>query len=98
MIINRLLEQRGISYQTIFESGDDIAFGTDAGTNITQDTVFKINAIFSATSLIADTISTLPLDVFIRRDGARFPFRPRPDWVTNPSIDLPREAFYNQII
>jgi len=98
VIINRLLEQRGISYQTIFESGDDIAFGTDAGTNITQDTVFKINAIFSATSLIADTISTLPLDVFIRRDGARFPFRPRPDWVTNPSIDLPREAFYNQII
>lgn len=98
MILNRLLENRAISFQTIFESGDDIALGTDAGVHIDAENIFKVNAIFAAVSLIADTISTLPLDAFIRRDGARFPFRPKPTWVDNPSISLPRHAFYNQML
>jgi len=97
-MFDRLFEKRGISYQTIFESGDDIVFGNLSGTNITPDTVFQVNAVFSAISLIADTVSTLPLDSYIRRDGARFPFRPRPEWVSQPDVNLPREAFYNQVI
>lgn len=98
MILNNIFDRRAINYQTIFEAGDDIVFGTEAGTNINDDTAFQINAIFSAVSLISDTISTLPLDAFIRRDGARFPFRPRPEWVLQPSVGMPREAFYGQII
>ena len=97
-MFDRLFEKRAISYQTIFESGDDIVFGNLAGTNINSDTVFQVNAVFSAISLIADTVSTLPVDAYIRRDGARFPFRPRPEWVTQPDVNLPREAFYNQVI
>jgi HK97 family phage portal protein len=97
-MFDRLFQQRAISYQTIFESGDDIVFGNYSGTYINKDTVFQVNAVFSAISLIADTISTLPLDAFIRRDGARFPFRPRPEWVTKPDVTIPREAFYNQVI
>lgn len=97
-MFDRLFEKRAITYQTIFENGDDIVFGNLAGTNITSETVFQVNAVFSAISLISDTISTLPLDSYIRRDGARFPFRPRPEWVTQPDVNLPREAFYNQAI
>ena len=97
-MFDRLFQQRAISYQTIFESGDDIVFGNYSGTYINNDTVFQVNAVFSAISLIADTVSTLPVDAYIRRDGARFPFRPRPEWVTQPDITLPREAFYNQVI
>lgn len=97
-MFDRLFQQRAISYQTIFESGDDIVFGNYSGTYINKDTVFQVNAVFSAISLIADTISTLPLDAFIRRDGARFPFRPRPEWVAKPDVTIPREAFYNQVI
>jgi phage portal protein BeeE len=97
-MFDRLFEKRAITYQTIFENGDDIVFGNLAGTNITSETVFQVNAVFSAISLIADTVSTLPLDAYIRRDGARFPFRPRPEWVTQPDVNLPREAFYNQAI
>lgn len=97
-MFDRLFQQRAISYQTIFESGDDIVFGNYSGTYINNDTVFQVNAVFSAISLIADTISTLPLDAYIRRDGARYPFRPRPEWVEKPDITLPREAFYNQVI
>ena len=97
-MFDRLFQQRAISYQTIFESGDDIVFGNYSGTYINSDTIFQVNAVFSSISLIADTISTLPLDAYVRRDGARFPFRPRPVWVTQPDVNLPREAFYNQVI
>lgn len=97
-MLENLWSKRAISYQTIFETGDDIAIGGISGINVNQDTVFQVNAVFSAVRLIADTISTLPIDVYISRDGERFSFRPKPQWMIQPDIALPREAFYNQII
>jgi HK97 family phage portal protein len=82
----------------MWASGDSIDIGNLAGTSINSESVFQVNAIFSAVSLISDTISTLPIDVFINRDGARFPFRPKPSWVDKPDIDIPRAAFYSQVI
>lgn len=98
MILNRLFEERAISYQTVFEAGDDIAFGNLSDTNINSKTAFQVNAVFSAVSLIAATISTLPVDCFIRIDGQRRAFRPKPAWVERPDIALPRTAFYNSAI
>ncbi len=97
-MLNRLFEQRAVSFQTIFEAGDDLAFGNLSDTAIDSKTVFQVNAVYSAVSLIADTISTLPLDCFIRIDGQRRAFRPKPSWVEKPDIALPRVAFYNSII
>jgi HK97 family phage portal protein len=97
-VLNRLFEQRAVSFQTIFESGDDLAFGNLSDTSIDSKTVFQVNAVYSAVSLIADTISTLPLDCFIRIDGQRRAFRPKPSWVEKPDIALPRVAFYNSVI
>jgi HK97 family phage portal protein len=97
--IDRLLNRRSISFQTLWGSGEDVILGTQSGTYVTSDTVFKVNAIYSAVSLIADTISTLPLDAYIRIDGERRPFRPRPAWVTKPDVDLvSKEPFYNAVI
>jgi len=98
MLFNRLFEQRGISYQTMWASGDSVDIGNLAGTVINSESVFQVNAVFSAISLISDTISTLPIDCFINRDGERFPFRPRPSWVEQPDIDVPRAAFYSSVI
>jgi phage portal protein BeeE len=78
VVLNRLFEERAISFQTVFEAGDDLTFGNLSDTNIDSKTVFQVNAVFSAVSLIADTISTLPLDSYIRIDGQRRAFRPRP--------------------
>lgn len=98
MVFDRFFEQRGISYQSIFASGDDIAFGTYAGTNINSDTVYQVNAIFSAVNLISTTLSTLPLDVFIRDDGTRKPFRPKPEWVNRPDVSFPSyHPFYSAV-
>lgn len=97
-MFERLFEQRAISYQTLFASGDDIALGNLSSTNINSETAFQVNAVYACVSLIADTVSTLPVDVFVRRDGARFPFRPKPVWVDRPDVAIPREAFYSQVI
>jgi len=97
-MLNNLFESRAISFQTIWGSGGDLEVLNQSGTNVTPDTVFRVNAIFSAISLISDTISTLPIDAYIRRDGARFPFRPRPAWVTKPDVDTTKEAFYGSAI
>jgi HK97 family phage portal protein len=98
VVLNRLFEERAISFQTVFEAGDDIAFGNLSDTSIDSKNVFQINAVYSAVSLIADTISTLPLDCFIRQNGQRRAFRPKPEWVNQPDIALPRTAFYNSVI
>ena len=98
MVLNRLFEQRAISYQTVFEAGDDLIFGNLSDTYVDSKTVFQVNAVYSAVSLIADTICTLPLDSYIRIDGQRRAFRPAPDWVRKPDIALPRTAFWNSAI
>lgn len=97
-MLENLWSRRAISYQSIFEAGDDIAIGNLAGTNVTETSVFQINAVYRAVSLIADTISTLPIDAYITRDGSKFTYRPKPAWLIQPDIALPREAFYNQVI
>ena len=94
-MLGGLFESRAISFQTLWGSGDDIVAGTQSGTIVNQDSVFKVNAIFSAVSLISDTVSTLPLDSYIRRDGARFAFRPKPTWVTKPDVDTTAIAFWS---
>jgi len=98
VVLNRLFEQRAISFQSVFESGDSVSFGNLSDTNIDSRTAFQVNAVYSAVSLIADTISTLPLDASIRVDGQRRSFRPKPAWVEKPDIALPRTAFWNSVI
>jgi HK97 family phage portal protein len=98
VVLNKLFEQRAISFQNVFESGDDINFGNLSDTFIDSKNVFQVNAVFSAVSLIADTISTLPIDSYIRLDGQRRAFRPKPAWVQQPDIAFPRTAFWNSAI
>ena len=99
MVFNRLWEDRAISFQTIFEAGDDVGFGTQAGTSVDEGNALSIAAVNSAVSLIADTISTLPVDSFIRLDGNRRPFRLKPAWVSQPDVNFAGHAvFYNSLL
>lgn len=97
-MLGGFFEERAVSFQTVWGSGDFLELETQSATRVDEETVFKLNAIFSAVSLISDTISTLPVDAFIRLDGERRPFRPRPEWVTRPDIDTTKEAFYGSVI
>jgi len=91
-------EERAISFQSIWGAGDSFAFTTEAGTNIDQIQAMKINAFYSCVLLISDTISTLPIDSFIRRDGDRVPYRPQPSWIQRPDVDLLRSEHYQQVL
>lgn len=97
-MLSRLFEKRAISFQTIWGSGDFLETQSNAGVRIDSGTALHVNPVFAAVSLISDTISTLPVDAYIRRDGARFAFRPRPSWITKPDVDTTKEAFYGSII
>lgn len=97
-MLNNLFEKRAINFQTLWGAGDDLAEYNQSGTIVNSETAFKITAVWSAVSLISDTISTLPLDAFIRQDGARYPFRPRPAWVTKPDLDQQPSAFWQAVI
>lgn len=97
-MLNNLFEKRAINFQTVWGAGDDLVDFNQSGTNINSETAFKITAIYSAVSLISDTIATLPVDAYIRRDGARYPFRPRPVWVTKPDLDQQPSSFWQSLI
>lgn len=97
-MLNNLFEKRAVSFQTVWGSGDFVDVQSLSGTVVNSDTAMQINAVFSAVSLISDTIATLPVDAYIRSQGARYPLRPRPAWVTRPDIDTTKEAFYGAAI
>ena len=97
-MLNNLFEKRAVNFQTIWGAGDDLLELNQSGTFINSETAFKITAVWSAVSLISDTIATLPLDAFIRRDGTRGPFRPKPAWVAKPDLDQQPSAFWQSVI
>lgn len=97
-MLNNLFEKRAISFQTVWGSGDFVDVQSLSGTVVNADTAMQLNAVFSAVSLISDTISTLPIDAYIRSQGARYALRPRPVWVTKPDVDTTKEAFYGSAI
>ncbi|MBX5461633.1 MAG: phage portal protein [Steroidobacteraceae bacterium] len=80
-----------------WQRGDDVDDGMSlAGVRVRRETAMQLSAVWACVSLISDTISTLPLDTFIRRDGVRTPFRPRPRWVTEPNPEQERPQWISQ--
>lgn len=91
-------EKRAISFQSLFALGDAFAMTTNAGTVITQYDSLKIEAVYACVRLISDSISTLPVDTFIRVDGDRRPFRPRPQWLETPESGVTRTEHFQQVL
>ena len=91
-------EQRAVSFQSLFAAGDGFQFTTNSGTVVTQEDSLKIGTVYACVRLIADSISTLPVDTFIRVDGDRRPYRPRPDWLDMPEIGCSRTDHFQQVL
>lgn len=94
------LESRDLSYQQIWGAGLDVStLQTWAGTSVSVNNATQIGAVYACTRLLSDTISSLPVDTFIRRDGNRLPFRPRPAWVYEPEgPGTSRVEYYKQVV
>jgi HK97 family phage portal protein len=80
--------------------GADVPAGTRSGVRITQENSFTIGPVYAAIRLISDSISTMPMDTFIRDDGQRRPYRPRPVWVDSPEPDpsMQRSDHYQALL
>lgn len=103
-MLGRLLpgarEERAVTYQSLFLTDGSLTPGVLSGVQMTPSVASKVATVFAAVRLIADTIATLPIDSFVRRDGERVPFRPRPAWVDQPDVDraIARSDFYQSVL
>ena len=99
-MLGNLFEKRsaGGAFQRLFAAGALTDRPSPTGVQVTQETALRLSAVSASVMLIADTISTLPLDQFFREDGQRIPFRPRDRWVEQPSLTLPRTTFWQQVV
>jgi HK97 family phage portal protein len=101
-MLSRLLnnggEQRAVSFQSLFALGDGFSMTTNAGTVVTQQDSLKIEAVYSCVRIIADSVSTLPVDTFVRVGAERQAFRPRPMWLDNPESGITRTEHFQQVL
>ena len=99
-MLKRLLgseESRAVTAATLFASGIELPRRTRSGVNITEDNSLRIAALYAAVRLISDAVSMLPMDTYVRVNGERRPYRPKPGWVESPDADgRPRQAFLQQ--
>ena len=95
---NPAAEDRAISFQTIFATGDSLLLTTPSGVPMNQEQSLKLGAVYSCVRLIADSIATLPVDTYVRRGGTRFAFRPRPEWLETPEVGVTRTDHFTQVL
>jgi len=57
---------------------------TNDSSRITQSNALGIAAVYAAVRLYADTIASLPVGAYVRVNGERRPYYPRPTWLDNP--------------
>ena len=100
LLSGQQVESRDLSYQQVWGAGLDVStLQTWAGTSVSINNATQIGAVYACTRLLADTISSLPIDTFVRRDGNRLPFRPRPAWVYEPEgPGSSRVEYYKQVV
>jgi len=91
-------EERSVTYQTLFETGSAPPMSTIAGVQINQENSLRISTVYACVRLISDAISTLPIDTYVRSEGARRPFRPRPEWLDYPESGVSRTDHFQMVM
>ena len=82
-ILGERSERRSISFEDIWNRGlERTNLRTNSGEVVDYDSAMTLSAVYGATRLLSDTISTLPFDVYFRRQGVENAFRPLPGWST----------------
>lgn len=97
-MLGNLFEQRSSAFQKVWAAGALTDRPSLTGVRVTEETALRLSAVYAAVRLVSDTMATLPVDQFIRRDGQRVPFRPRDPWVSRPSLTMPRTTFWQQVM
>lgn len=96
-MLGRLVEKRG-AFQELWGSGALFERPSAAGVRVDSETALRLSAVYACVRLIADTICTLPLGQYVRRDGTRLPVETPESWVARPSTLVDRSTFYQQVV
>lgn len=96
-MLGNLFENRSVSFQSIFGSGEVFQLDTSAGQMMNTQKSLEISAFFSAVSLISDTLATLPIEAYVHSGLDRMPLEPKPTWIEHPDIDMTRSGHYQQV-
>ena len=92
-------EARDLTWGDIWKRGLDLTDArTASGEPVNYDTALTLSAVFAATRLLSDSISTLPLDVYFRRTGTEQLFRPLPPWITDMNPNLRNHEVLGQVM
>lgn len=70
-------------------------YGTQS---VNPDSAMRLSAVFACLRLLSEAIATLPLDTFIRRNGSRFPYRPRPAYLSFQPPEGSRIDYLSQVM
>ena len=71
---------------------------TASGVRVTTDTALQLSAVYFCTSLIADSLSALPVDVYIGTGGKRKPVAKLPSWLSRPNALMTPFDFWHRVI
>ena len=91
-ILDRVLGRQNQPEEKRFIGGQWLSnemTSSSAGVLVTQENATSIGAVYAAIKLYADTVAALPWDTYIRIDGTRRPYRPRPRWMDFPIPNNP---------
>jgi HK97 family phage portal protein len=96
-VLRRLLESGEI--RAIGRVGGFVPFDRvpPVGDHTDVHQALNLNAYLSGIRLLADTVSTLPVDAYIRQDGVRRAYRPKPNWLTSPDPRNPTQTMQSVI-
>ena len=98
-MLGNIFERRAVTPNSLWGAGLDFELQNNSGTFIDEENVYKLAGVSAAISLIAGSISTLPMDAWVRRDGQKLLMRPKPDWVNRPDVSfVDRTPFISAII
>lgn len=69
------------TFQDIWGQGLDVVHADGTTGSMTPSRALQVSAVFGCVRILSENVATLPLDMFIRRDGVKRPYRPRPTWL-----------------
>jgi HK97 family phage portal protein len=72
--------------------------GFGPGEAIDTDQGMRLSAVFACLRLLSEAISTMPLDTFYRSNGARLPYRPKPEYLAFQPPQHSRIEYLSQVM
>jgi len=99
MLANLFERRAAIGYETLFRLGGDPITTTNAGVLVNANNALGLTGVFSAISLTADTIATLPCKAY-RYDANEQAelLTPQPTWLSKPDPDMTAASFWQSYI